>query len=147
MVGGAHSEYSHSKRRLGPQQHAEDLLARPQLDRLEDARGRQLDLLGRVAHVAAEPRQLSASEEEVLARDQVSRRDEVLRRGDDHLAVARSDEVRVHAHQAERLGARLLRLRQVQVHLVAVEIGVVRRADALVEAEGAPGLSLYLVYH
>jgi len=30
---------------IRPQQHAEDLLARPQLDRLEDARRRQLDLL------------------------------------------------------------------------------------------------------
>ena len=43
-----------------------------------------------------------------------------------------------HAEQRERLGARLLRLRQVEVHLVAVEVGVVRRAHALVEAERAP---------
>ncbi len=38
-----------------------------------------------------------------------------------------------------RLRAGLLRLGQVEVHLVPVEVGVVGRADALVEAEGAPG--------
>lgn len=37
-------------------------------------------------------------------------------------------------HEYERLGPRLLRLRQVHVHLVSVEVGVVRSADALVEA-------------
>ena len=39
------------------------------------------------------------------------RGDEVLRRRDDHLAVARGDQVVVHAEQVARLRARLVRLR------------------------------------
>ena len=53
-----------------------------------------------------------------------------LRRRDDNLAVARRDEVVVYAEQVPRLGTRLFGLRQVQVHLIAVEVRVVRRADA-----------------
>ena len=41
--------------------------------------------------------------------------------------------LRLGAEQVARLRARLLGLRQVQVHLVAVEVGVVRRAHALVK--------------
>ena len=41
----------------------------------------------------------------------------------------------------------LLRLRQVQVHLVAVKVGVVRRAHALVEAERAAGQHARAVAH
>eukprot|EP00964_Phaeocystis_antarctica_P063854 scaffold38351_cov63-Phaeocystis_antarctica.AAC.18 len=119
-------------------EHAEDLLAAPQLDRLEDAGGRQLDMLRCVAQVGALPCELVTREEDVLASDQVACRDEVLRRRDDHLAVTRRHEVIVHAQQVTRLGPCLLRLRQVQVHLVAVEVRVVRCADALVEAQRAP---------
>eukprot|EP00951_Prasinocladus_malaysianus_P036785 scaffold390002_cov34-Prasinocladus_malaysianus.AAC.1 len=38
-------------------------------------------------------------------------------------------------------------LRHVKVHLVAVKVGVVWVADALVEAEGAPGHNAGLVSH
>ena len=52
-----------------------------------------------------------------------------------------------HLHQLRRLSLRLQRLGQVQVHLVAVKIRIVRRADALVEAEGAVGENVRLVRH
>ena len=41
------------------------------------------------------------------------------------------------------LRPRLLRLRQVHVHLIPVEVGVVGRAYALVEPEGSPGHDLW----
>jgi hypothetical protein len=81
--------------------------------------------------------ELVAREEDRLAGEQVGAGEEVLRGGDDDLAVARRDEIREHTEERERLGARLLGLRQVQIHLVAVEVGIVRRAHALVKAEGA----------
>ena len=37
------------------EEHCEDLLARPQLRRLDDRRRRQVDRLGRVRHVGDEP--------------------------------------------------------------------------------------------
>ena len=55
--------------------------------------------------------------------------------GDDHLAVLGGAEVGEDAHEMLGLGARLLRLRHVQVHLIAVEVRVVWAAHALVEAE------------
>lgn len=47
-------------------------------------------------------------------------------------------------HEGRGLGARLLGLRHVQVHLVAVKVGVVRCTDALVEAERPPGAHAHL---
>jgi len=72
-----------------------------------------------------------------LLGEEVGPREEVLRRGNDNLAVARCDQVMVHTHELRRLHASLLGLRHVEVHLVAIEVGIVRRADALVETEGA----------
>jgi len=68
-----------------------------------------------------------------LLGEEVGPREEVLRRSDHNLAVARGDEVVVHSHQLGRLGARLLGLRQVEVR-IAVEVGIVRRADAPVQS-------------
>ncbi len=76
---------------------------------------------------------LAAREKAVLKRQEITARDEVLSGANDELAVPRRDEVVLDAHEAVRLGLRLLRLRQVQVHLVAVKVCVIRRAHALVE--------------
>ena len=40
-------------------------------------------------------------------------------------------------HEGQRQSAYLLRLRQMQIHFVAVKVGIVRRAHALVEAQRA----------
>ena len=47
--------------------------------------------------------------------------------------------VRTHPHENEGLSLGLLRLGKVEVHLVAVKVGVVGRADAFVEAERPVG--------
>ena len=61
-----------------------------------------------------------------------------MRSRDQNLAVFRRAQVVVDAHQVDRLRPRLLRLRAVDVHLVAVKVRVVRRAHALVEPQGPP---------
>lgn len=54
---------------------------------------------------------------------------------DEDLAGLGRAQVVHDAHELGRLRARLLRLRHVQVHLVAVKVRVVRVAHALIEAE------------
>ena len=58
-----------------------------------------------------------------------------LRGRNDHLAILWSAEVGEDAHQMFCLSTGLLRLGNMQIHLVPVEIRVVRAAHALVEAE------------
>ena len=60
---------------------------------------------------------------------------DVLRRDDDRLAVrGREDVVRAH-HEHARFHLRLDRERHVDGHLVAVEVGVERRADERVQLD------------
>lgn len=54
---------------------------------------------------------------------------------DQWFARSRRDEVAFHAHQETGLRASFVRLRHVDVHLVAIEIGIVRSADAFVQPE------------
>lgn len=54
---------------------------------------------------------------------------------DEDLSIFGRAEVVEDAHESGGLCARLLSLRHVQVHLVAVEVGVVRIAHALVESQ------------
>ena len=75
----------------------------------------------------------AAVEEGVLLCEEVAAREKVLGGGDHELAVAGRHQVALVAHEDQRLGPRLLRLGQVQVHLVTVEVRVVGRADALVK--------------
>ena len=56
---------------------------------------------------------------------------------DDQLPVLGRAQVVDVAHEVQRLRLCLLRLRQVKVHLVAVEVGIERPAAALVEAQRA----------
>ena len=51
-------------------------------------------------------------------------------RNGDGVAVLRAEEVVCREHEDARLGAGLVGLQDVQVHLIAVEIGVVRGTDA-----------------
>ena len=80
-------------------------------------------------------------------------RDEVLDGGDDGLAVARRDDIGFDVHQLQSLSTSLFclwdiyphtsvviaqdegRERRTEVHLVAIEVGVVRVANTLVEPE------------
>ncbi|MNX61114.1 hypothetical protein D3C86_920390 [compost metagenome] len=69
-------------------------------------------------------------------RQVVQTQDDVLRRHDDRLAVGgRQDVVRRH-HQDARFELRFQRQRDVNSHLVAVEVGVERGTDQRVQADG-----------
>ncbi|GIX60902.1 uncharacterized protein BcabD6B2_03370 [Babesia caballi] len=121
-----------------PQQRVEDLLPRPQRDGVYQRRRRQVHLRLAVREVAARLAELLPREEPVLRREQVARAQKVLHRRDQRLPVPRRRQVVEHVHEVERLRLRLVGLRQVQVHLVAVKVRVVRLAYALVEPEGRP---------
>ena len=72
---------------------------------------------------------------DALARHVVEAEHDVLRRHDDRIAVGgRQDVVRRH-HQRARFELRLERQRHVHGHLVAVEVGVERRADERVQLD------------
>ena len=79
---------------------------------------------------------VAALRELALAGRVVEPEDDVLRRVDDRPAVGgREDVVRAH-HEHARFHLRLDRQRHVDRHLVAVEVGVERRADERVELDG-----------
>jgi hypothetical protein len=79
---------------------------------------------------------VAALRELALAGRVVEPEHDVLRRVDDRLAVrGREDVVRAH-HEHARFHLRLDRERHVHGHLVAVEVGVERRADERVELDG-----------
>ncbi len=79
---------------------------------------------------------VAALREPALARRVVEPEDDVLRRVDDRPAVrGREDVVRAH-HEHARFHLRLDRERHVDRHLVAVEVGVERRADERVQLDG-----------
>ena len=71
-----------------------------------------------------------------LAGHVVQAEDDVLGRDDDRLAVGRREDVVGRHHQAARLDLRLDRQRHVHRHLVAVEVGVVGRADQRMQLDG-----------
>ena len=70
-----------------------------------------------------------------LARHVVDAEHDVLRRHDDRLAVRRRQDVVARHHQGARFELRLDRQRHVDGHLVAVEVGVERRADERVQLD------------
>ena len=135
---------SHRMERLN--QNVEELLAGPQLGGLQQ-RG-----VGHLKAVAAEPvrdalREGGAVEEHVAGGEQISSGEEILCAGNNRLAILRCDNVLRSKHERQRLSARLFALHQMNVHLVTVEIGIVGRAAALVEAEGAVGEDAGAVAH
>ena len=66
---------------------------------------------------------------DLLARGEVKPQHDVLARHDRRIAVAREQDVVRRQHQRTRFELRLERQRHVHGHLVAVEVGVERRAD------------------
>jgi len=85
-----------------PQNEREQLLARPQAHRPEEGGRGQRQVQVRVPvgeHAGEQGGGGAAVEEGVLVRDEVGGREEVLRGGDDDLAVAGRDQVALAAHQ------------------------------------------------
>ena len=68
-------------------------------------------------------------------RQVVAAEHDVLRRNRDRRAVRRREDVVAREHQHRRLDLRLGRQRNVNRHLVAVEVGVERRADERMDAD------------
>ena len=109
-------------------------------------------VLGRDADVGLldlreDPEDLALREEHLAERRDERARDLVVDGADDGAAEARREDVLLHAHEDLGLRARLLALQHVHVHLVAVEVRVVRRAHAEVDAERLPRHDLHLVRH
>jgi len=73
--------------------------------------------------------------------------DVIVNAADDRAAEPRGEDVLLHAHEDSGLRARLFALQHVQVHLVAVEVRVVRRTDGEVETERLVGHDADLVGH
>ena len=111
--------------------HAERLVVVGEVDLVEVAEERQLleGRLGGQAVLAAHAVAL------VLGRDVVDAERDVLRRGLDRLAGRRREDRVGGEHQEARLHLRLDRERQVDGHLVAVEVGVERRAAQRVQLD------------
>ena len=76
-----------------------------------------------------------ALRERALAGHVVEAEHDVLRRDDDRLAVRGAEDVVGRHHQHARFHLRLDRQRHVDGHLVAVEVGVERRADERVQLD------------
>ena len=122
----------------GADQDAEQLFPRPQLHGLDDRGRGQIDRHEGVAHVRDERANLRSIQKVIARREDVRRCEKILRRGDQNLAILGRAQVAVDAHEVDRLRPRLLRLRAVNVHLVAVKVRVVRGAHALVETKRSP---------
>ena len=129
-------------RLVGPNEHRYDLLSGPEPPGLPNSRRGHNDSLRGVAEEGHESAEVLPSKKDVAVGQQVGAGEEVLGGGHKGLAVARRDEVLCDEYELSGLGAGLLGLRQVQVHLISIKVGIVGRAGALVEAEGAPGKNL-----
>ena len=86
---------------------------------------------GHVREVHAFARRIHA-----LAGHEVQAEHDVLRRDDDRITVGRGQDVVGGQHQRARFELGLERQRHVDGHLVAVEVGVERRADERVQLDG-----------
>src|SRR6266704_1253884 len=97
-----------------------------------------LDVGGRkVADVdlSQDVRDLLPRELALLVRQEERPGDVVVDASDDRAAEPRGEDVLLDPHEDARLGAGLLALQDVQVHLVPIEVSVVRRTDREIEAE------------
>ena len=113
-------------------QRREQLLPRPELSAVLVGPGRRR---GRHLDPGEHVRHLVAVEVGVLVGQEEHPGDVVVEHPDDRSAVARREDVFLDLHQDLRLGAGLLALEHVEVHLVAIEIRVVGRAVAEIEPE------------
>ena len=66
---------------------------------------------------------------------------------DDAATVSRRDDVLLHSHQNLGLGSSLLTLNHVQIHLIAVEVGIVWCTVSQIESEGLTGHDSNFVHH
>ena len=78
-----------------------------------------------IGEIGADLAEFGTIEECVSGSEEVGCSDEVLCGSDEWYAITRCNDVRFDVHECNGFGSGFFRLRDVQVHLVAVEIGVV----------------------
>ena len=109
------------------QHHRDGLLASPQLTGLQQ-RGRwQINGLQAITQKAAQLAKLVSGQEDVLLSEQKSSRQEVLGGTDRHLSTLGRHQAILHPHELHSLCSCLFSLWQMDVHLIAIEIGIVGR--------------------
>ena len=94
---------------------------------------------GPVMDIGEDAQDLLLVEHGVVVGEQVRPGDVVMDGADDGASEPRGHYVLLHPHEDQRLGPGLVALQYVQVHLVAIEVSVVWRTDAQIEAEGLAG--------
>mmetsp|Transcript_8511 Transcript_8511/g.14301 ORF Transcript_8511/g.14301 Transcript_8511/m.14301 type:complete len:454 (-) Transcript_8511:782-2143(-) len=125
--------------------HTKQLLASPQRTRLDDrGRGHEAVPGGDPHHRAQKVRFF----DEHVAQGHEAHTQQGVLYDTHHVAIVlRGNNVTRHHHQIVRVGARGDALRHVQVHLVSVEIGVIRRGHGQVETESGPVENLGAMAH
>ena len=126
-------------------EHREHLLPRPQGLGLEDGRFRHLAVPILEPHQDVHEDVLG--DERVALGHQAARQQRVLHDRHHGLVRLRGDDHLRHHHELLHLRARLHRLREVHVHLVPVEIGVVRRRHGDVHPERGVRHDAHAVAH
>ncbi len=104
-----------------------------------DDQGRRRERARAVARRPDEAAGPRAVEDGAAARHEVEADEPVLHHPHHRLGRLRADDLLRHRHQRRALGARHQALRHVQVHLVPVEVRVVRRRRRQRQAEGVAG--------
>ena len=110
----------------------EDLLVAPVLLAVLHLAGRGHPLDAGVPH---QVEGLFLREPAQVVRQHEDTRDVVMDTADDRAAETRGEDVLLHGNEDGCLGPGLFGLRHVHVHLIAIEVGVVGRADGRVEPE------------
>ena len=100
-----------------------------------------------IYHVHAEICKGPPIEEILLAAEKVCSCDEILGRRNDRFSVLWRREIVLYSHQIYRFGPGFFGLWNVQVHLVAIKIRVVRVTHALVQTKCPPGPDFDIVAH
>lgn len=88
-----------------------------------------------IGEVRAYLAEFGTSEECISGSEEIGSGDKVLCGGNEGYTITRCDDVRFDIHERNGFGSGFFRLRDVQVHLVAIEIGVVAERRRLILAE------------
>jgi hypothetical protein len=118
------------------QEHVDHLLACPQFNWLDYRRRRDLNALICIREECSVLHKLGSIDENILLSDQVTRSQEVLRCCDQGLTCFGNAKILFGIHKASCLGFSFQGLRNVDVHLVTIKIGVVGSTDTLIESQG-----------
>mmetsp|Transcript_63111 Transcript_63111/g.150780 ORF Transcript_63111/g.150780 Transcript_63111/m.150780 type:complete len:202 (-) Transcript_63111:1262-1867(-) len=115
------------------QQHGEDLLARPKHFRLDDRRDRKLAVPNRQPHEDVHDQVLLHVS--VALRVLRARQQAILHDAHHGFVALRRHHLSRVQHHVFDLRPRLVRLSEMKIHLISVEVRVVRRRDCKIESQ------------